>query len=78
MVRARDRPLLEGAFDPQESSVVWWPTGILAQSCYTGAVITGRRTFEAANGWGGDHHGGVPITSSAATLHPPGQANGLP
>lgn len=27
----------------------------------TGAVITGRGTFEAANGWGGDHHDGVPI-----------------
>jgi dihydrofolate reductase len=27
----------------------------------TGAVITGRRTFEAAGGWGGDHHDGVPI-----------------
>ena len=27
----------------------------------TGAVLTGRRTFEAAGGWGGDHHDGVPI-----------------
>lgn len=27
----------------------------------TGAVLTGRRTFEAAHGWGGDHHDGVPI-----------------
>jgi dihydrofolate reductase len=27
----------------------------------TGAVLTGRRTFEAATGWGGDHHDGVPI-----------------
>jgi hypothetical protein len=27
----------------------------------TGAVITGRGTFEAAGGWGGDHHDGVPI-----------------
>jgi dihydrofolate reductase len=27
----------------------------------TGAVITGRGTFEAAKGWGGDHHDGVPI-----------------
>ena len=24
----------------------------------TGAVVTGRRTFEAAGGWGGDHHDG--------------------
>lgn len=27
----------------------------------TGAVIAGRETFEPAGGWGGDHHGGVPI-----------------
>lgn len=27
----------------------------------TGAVIAGRGTFEAAGGWGGDHHDGVPI-----------------
>ena len=27
----------------------------------TGAVIAGRGTFEGAGGWGGDHHGGVPI-----------------
>ena len=27
----------------------------------TGAVVTGRPTFELAGGWGGDHHDGVPI-----------------
>ncbi|TDD71620.1 dihydrofolate reductase [Jiangella aurantiaca] len=27
----------------------------------TGAVVVGRRTFEHAGGWGGDHHDGVPI-----------------
>jgi dihydrofolate reductase len=27
----------------------------------TGAVVVGRRTFEHATGWGGDHHDGVPI-----------------
>ncbi len=27
----------------------------------TGAVVAGRTTFELANGWGGDHHDGVPI-----------------
>jgi dihydrofolate reductase len=27
----------------------------------TGAVVAGRATFEPAGGWGGDHHGGVPI-----------------
>jgi dihydrofolate reductase len=27
----------------------------------TGAVIAGRRTFDLAGGWNGDHHDGVPI-----------------
>jgi dihydrofolate reductase len=27
----------------------------------TGAVITGRRTFDFAGGWAGNHHNGVPI-----------------
>jgi dihydrofolate reductase len=27
----------------------------------TGAVVAGRRTFEPAGGWGGDHHDSVPI-----------------
>jgi dihydrofolate reductase len=27
----------------------------------TGAVVSGRGTFELAGGWGGDHHDGVPI-----------------
>ncbi len=27
----------------------------------TGAVLAGRGTFETADGWGGDHHDGVPI-----------------
>ena len=44
----------------------------------TGAVISGRRTFELAGRWQGDHHGGVPIF--ILTHHvddgdvPPGQA----
>jgi dihydrofolate reductase len=27
----------------------------------TGAVVAGRRTFDVASGWAGDHHDGVPI-----------------
>jgi dihydrofolate reductase len=27
----------------------------------TAAVVAGRGTFEPAEGWGGDHHGGAPI-----------------
>lgn len=43
----------------------------------TGAVITGRRTFEFAGGWAGDHHDGVPIfvlTHTAPAEPPPGSA----
>jgi dihydrofolate reductase len=34
---------------------------VLGELMATGAVVTGRRTFEMADGWGGDHHDGVPI-----------------
>jgi dihydrofolate reductase len=43
----------------------------------TGAVITGRRTFEIAGGWAGDHHDGVPIfvlTHAAPAEPAPGHA----
>lgn len=32
-----------------------------AEAETTGAVISGRRTYEHANRWDGDHHGGVPV-----------------
>jgi dihydrofolate reductase len=34
---------------------------VIEEFMATGAVVAGRRTFEPANGWGGDHHDGVPI-----------------
>lgn len=34
---------------------------VAAEFMSTGAVVVGRRTFEMAGGWGGDHHDGVPI-----------------
>lgn len=43
----------------------------------TGAVVTGRRTFEHAGGWAGDHHGGVPVfvlTRSVPDEPAPGHA----
>lgn len=43
---------------------------VLDEVLATGAVLTGRRTFEAAGGWGGDHHDGVPIV--VLTRNPPG------
>jgi dihydrofolate reductase len=35
--------------------------GLVDEFMSTGAVVAGRGTFEPANGWGGDHHDGVPI-----------------
>jgi dihydrofolate reductase len=43
----------------------------------TGAVITGRHTFDYAGQWGGDHHDGVPVfvlTRSAPAEPAPGHA----
>jgi dihydrofolate reductase len=38
------------------------PSGqVYAEAMSTAAVISGRRTFELAGRWHGDHHGGVPI-----------------
>jgi dihydrofolate reductase len=34
---------------------------IYREAMATGAIISGRRTFELAGRWGGDHHDGVPI-----------------
>ncbi len=34
---------------------------VAAEFMCTGAVVAGRRTFEMAGGWGGDHHDGVPV-----------------
>ena len=41
---------------------------VYAEALATGALISGRRTFELAGGWGGDHHDGVPI--HVLTHHP--------
>ena len=38
------------------------PSGtVFRESLATGAVISGRRTFELAGRWQGDHHGGMPV-----------------
>jgi dihydrofolate reductase len=43
---------------------------IVEEFMATGAVVAGRGTFEPANGWDGDHHGGVPIF--VLSRHQPG------
>ena len=52
------------------------PSGqVVAESMATRAVISGRRTFEHAGQWNGDHHDGVPIfilTHEVPAEPPPG------
>ncbi|GAA2760821.1 dihydrofolate reductase family protein [Actinopolymorpha rutila] len=50
---------------------------VFDETMATGAVITGRRTFDHARGWAGDHHDGVPIfvlTHAAPEEPAPGSA----
>jgi dihydrofolate reductase len=43
---------------------------IVEEFMSTGAIVAGRGTFEPANGWGGDHHDGVPMF--VLSRHEPG------
>jgi len=74
-----DAPMGEGGFrlfnwldrrnDPGPSGQV------VGESMATRAVISGRRTFEHAGQWNGDHHDGVPIfilTHEVPSEPPPG------
>jgi dihydrofolate reductase len=55
----RDGGRLFNWLDDRESD---GPSGqVYGEACATGAVISGRRTFELAKRWHGDHHDGVPI-----------------
>ncbi|MDD7936934.1 dihydrofolate reductase family protein [Actinomycetospora lutea] len=47
---------------------------VMAELMTSGAVLTGRRTYDLAGGWGGDHHDGVPII---VLTRSPGPASGL-
>ncbi|WP_309133268.1 dihydrofolate reductase family protein [Brevibacterium sp.] len=50
---------------------------VLAEAMDTGAVLTGRRTFDHGGRWNGDHHDGVPIfvlTRSTPAEPAPGHA----
>lgn len=52
------------------------PSGqVYDESCATRALISGRRTYEHANRWQGDHHDGVPVfvlTHDVPDEPPPG------
>jgi uncharacterized protein YndB with AHSA1/START domain/dihydrofolate reductase len=45
-----------GGFHPPGASAA-----VLDEALATGAVVVGRRTFDLAGRWNGDHHDGVPI-----------------
>jgi dihydrofolate reductase len=54
--------LSPGGVDPQSHRPAAGPDAtVFDELMDTGAVIVGRRTFEMAGQWGGDHHNGVPI-----------------
>jgi len=66
-----------GTDDPKSYRPASGPSAqVFDELMATGAVIAGRRTFELAGGWGGDHHDGVPVfipTHTAPEGEPPGQ-----
>jgi dihydrofolate reductase len=48
------------------------PSGqVYSEAMATGAMLSGRRTFELAGRWGGDHHDGVPIHVLTHHVEPP-------
>jgi dihydrofolate reductase len=67
-----------GGVDPRSYRPVDGPGAtVFDELMATGAVITGRRTFDFAGGWAGDHHDGVPIfvlTHAAPDEPAPGHA----
>jgi dihydrofolate reductase len=67
-----------GGVDPRSYRPVDGPGAtVFDELMATGAVITGRRTFDFAGGWAGDHHDGVPIfvlTHAAPDEPAPGNA----
>ena len=70
--------LRPGGADPRSHRPVDGPGAtVFDELMATGAVIVGRRTFEFAGGWAGDHHDGVPVfvlTHSAPDQPAPGHA----
>jgi dihydrofolate reductase len=54
--------LADGGVSPDSYRPTDGPSAqVFAELMDTGAVIVGRRTFEFADSWAGDHHDGVPI-----------------
>jgi dihydrofolate reductase len=53
--------LADGHGDPRAYRPAGPSGEVFDEMLATGAVIVGRRTFDIAGGWSGDHHDGVPI-----------------
>jgi len=70
--------LTDGDVSPESHRPAAGPSAeVFDEMLGTGAVIVGRRTFEFADGWAGDHHNGVPIfvlTREAPAQPAPGHA----
>ncbi len=70
--------LRDGGVHPGSHRPVDGPSAtVFDELMATGAVIAGRRTFDIAGGWAGDHHDGVPIfvlTHAAPGEPAPGHA----
>jgi dihydrofolate reductase len=69
--------LRPAAWTPGSHRPVDEPNAVFDELMATGAVIVGRRTFEFAGGWAGDHPDGVPIfvlTRAAPGQPAPGSA----
>lgn len=54
----RDGGVDPGSYRPADSGA---NAEVFDEMMATGAVVTGRRTFDHAGGWAGDHHDGVPV-----------------
>jgi dihydrofolate reductase len=61
--------LAEGSGDPSTYRPAGPSGEIFDELMATGAVLVGRRTFDIAGRWNGDHHDGVPIF--VPTRNPP-------
>ncbi len=61
--------LADGGGDPSTYRPEGPSAQVFDEMLATGAVLAGRRTFDFAGGWTGDHHDGVPIF--VPTHHPP-------
>jgi dihydrofolate reductase len=70
--------LSDGGVDPGSYRPAGGPNAqVFDEMLATGAVVTGRRTFDHAGGWAGDHHDGVAVfvlTRSVPDKPAPGHA----